>query len=40
MEVLVSLEECMENGKEKLKRNEKSEIILFYARIYEDMGNF
>ena len=39
LDVLKSFEETL-TDKDKLKRNEKSEIILFYTRIYEDMGNF
>lgn len=40
LEVLESYEKTLKENKEKLKPHERSEVTIFKARIYEDMGDF
>lgn len=38
IEILESFEKTLKDSREKLKRYERSEVYLLYARIYEAMG--
>lgn len=39
LDVLVSFEKTLKDNKDTLKPNQRSEITLFKARVYQDMGD-